>query len=324
MATNSPGQSIHLKSPRSPRQLPQLPQIPIGGQRSPTQLSAVKSPSTPLVFEFPPEYYPETPNTNFDFDQFARANEIDRAPRSPSYYIRQGCRSPKSPNPDLLHSPGRKSPIFQFCEARKNLGKTMSYPPRSPIPGSPIVPIRSPSSTSFGSKSPKPFDHRRNSCFGFSGSKSPMSPTIVTSSSHGSCSPKHSEIHLEQLNNGNYKNSGSRRSSMESTLKERDSPIEKKGSKKGGHMNRSQGCLDEAGKSQGRTKDEDYDKSGRSMARRSTSDLTEIGDGDTEVTLLSSPRRRGSMKGGLGKFAFLFFFFKSNYLLLWFFANQNF
>ena len=197
MATNSPGQSIHLKSPRSPRQLPQLPQIPIGGQRSPTQLSAVKSPSTPLVFEFPPEYYPETPNTNFDFEQFTRVNETDRAPRSPSYYIRQGCRSPKSPNPDLLHSPGRKSPIFQFCETRKNLGKTMSYPPRSPIPGSPIIPARSPSSTSFGPKSPKPFDHRRNSCFGFTGSKSPMSPTIVTSSSHGPCSPKHGEIHIE-------------------------------------------------------------------------------------------------------------------------------
>ncbi|XP_029033767.1 uncharacterized protein LOC114871705 [Osmia bicornis bicornis] len=303
MATNSPGQSIHLKSPRSPRQLPQLPQIPIGGQRSPTQLSAVKSPSTPLVFEFPPEYYPETPNTNFDFEQFTRVNETDRAPRSPSYYIRQGCRSPKSPNPDLLHSPGRKSPIFQFCETRKNLGKTMSYPPRSPIPGSPIIPARSPSSTSFGPKSPKPFDHRRNSCFGFTGSKSPMSPTIVTSSSHGPCSPKHGEIHLEQLNNGNHKNSGSRRSSMESSFKERDSPIEKKGSKKGGHMNRSQGCLDEAGKSQGRTKEEDYEKSGKSMARRSTSDLTEIGDGDTEVTLLSSPRRRGSMKGGLAYLA---------------------
>nr|XP_034174616.1 uncharacterized protein LOC117601659 [Osmia lignaria] len=303
MATNSPGQSIHLKSPRSPRQLPQLPQIPIGGQRSPTQLSAVKSPSTPLVFEFPPGYYPETPNTNFDFEQFARANETDRAPRSPSYYVRQGCRSPKSPNPDLLHSPGRKSPIFQFCETRKNLGKTMSYPPRSPIPGSPIIPARSPSSTSFVPKSPKSFDHRRNSCFGFTGSKSPMSPTIVTSSSHGPCSPKLSEIHLEQLNNGNHKNSGSRRSSMESSFKERESPIEKKGGKKGGHMNRSQGCLDEVGKSQGRTKEEDYEKSGKSMARRSTSDLTEIGDGDTEVTLLSSPRRRGSMKGGLAYLA---------------------
>nr|XP_012136889.1 PREDICTED: uncharacterized protein LOC100883976 isoform X2 [Megachile rotundata] len=295
MATNSPGQSIHLKSPRSPRQLPQLPQIPIGGQRSPTQLSVVKSPGTPLVFEFPPEYYPETPNTNFDFEQFGRANEVDRAPRSPSYYVRQGCRSPKSPNPDLLHSPGRKSPIFQFCETRKNLGKTMSYPPRSPVSGSPIVPVRSPSSSSFGSKSPKLFDHRRNSCFGLSGSKSPMSPTIVTSSIHGSTSPKHCETNME--NNLNYKN-GSRRSSVEGSFKEKSSPIEKKGSKKG-HLNRSQGCLDEAGNSQGKPKEENYEKEEKNIARRSTSDLTEIEDADTEVTMLSSPRRRGSMKGGL-------------------------
>ncbi|XP_012136882.1 uncharacterized protein LOC100883976 [Megachile rotundata] len=299
MATNSPGQSIHLKSPRSPRQLPQLPQIPIGGQRSPTQLSVVKSPGTPLVFEFPPEYYPETPNTNFDFEQFGRANEVDRAPRSPSYYVRQGCRSPKSPNPDLLHSPGRKSPIFQFCETRKNLGKTMSYPPRSPVSGSPIVPVRSPSSSSFGSKSPKLFDHRRNSCFGLSGSKSPMSPTIVTSSIHGSTSPKHCETNME--NNLNYKN-GSRRSSVEGSFKEKSSPIEKKGSKKG-HLNRSQGCLDEAGNSQGKPKEENYEKEEKNIARRSTSDLTEIEDADTEVTMLSSPRRRGSMKGGLAYLA---------------------
>ncbi|KOC69090.1 GTP-binding protein REM 1 [Habropoda laboriosa] len=287
MATNSPGQSIHLKSPRSPRQLPQLPQIPIGGQRSPTQLSVSKSPSTPLVFEFPPEYYPETPNTNFDFEEFGRVNEPDRGePRSPGYYVRQGCRSPKSPNPDLLHSPGRKSPIFQFCETRKNLGKTMSYPPRSSIPISPAAPTRSPSASSFGSKSP-----RRNSCFGLSGSKSPMSPTIVAPLNHGLSNAKHSEISLEQLNKANYKNSvGSR-------------PTSKKGGKKSSHFNRSQGCLDEAGNSQSASKENWYERNGRNISRKSTSDLTDIEDADTEVTLLSSPRRRGSMKGGLAYLA---------------------
>ncbi|CAK9794947.1 hypothetical protein ANTQUA_LOCUS148 [Anthophora quadrimaculata] len=303
MATNSPGQSIHLKSPRSPRQLPQLPQIPIGGQRSPTQLSVSKSPSTPLVFEFPPEYYPETPNTNFDFEEFGRANEIDREPRSPGYYVRQGCRSPKSPNPDLLHSPSRKSPIFQFCEARKNLGKTMSYPPRSPIPISPVIPNRSSSASSFGSKSPKSFEHRRNSCFGSSGSKSPMSPTIVGPLNHGLSNPKHSEISLEQLNKVNYKNSvGSRPTSVEGSFRQKsESPIEKKGSKKSSHFNRSQGCLDEAGKSQSKSKENWYERNGWNISRKSTSDLTEMEDADTEVTLLSSPRRRGSMKGGLGE-----------------------
>lgn len=303
MATSSPEQSIHLKSPRSPRQLPQLPhlpQIPIGGQRSPTQLSVTKS---PLVFEFPPEYYPETPNTNFDFEEFGRVNENDRPLRSPSYCIRQGCRSPKSPS---LHSPGRNSPIFQFSESRKSLGKTMSYPPKSPISGPPIIPMRSPSSTSFGCKSAKLLDYRRNSCFGLSGSKSPMSPTIVACSSHGLCSPKHSEMNLEQQsqNSLSYKN-GSRTSSLEGSFKEKsDSPVDKRNSKKGSHFNRSQGCLDEAG----RGEEGGHGKGGRDIARKSTSDLTEIEDADTEVTLLSSPRRRGSMKGGLGKRAFRFLF----------------
>ncbi|XP_076239423.1 uncharacterized protein LOC143182353 [Calliopsis andreniformis] len=295
MATSSTGQSMHLKSPRSPRQLPQLPHIPIGGQRSPTQLPLNKSPGTPLVFEFPPEYYPETPNTNFDFEEFGRTSESERAPRSPSYYVRQGCKSPKTPS---LHSPIRKSPIFQLSECKKSLGKTMSYPPKSPISGLPMVPVRSPSSSSFGCKSPKPFDHRRNSCFGFSGPKSPMSPTIVTCSSHTLSSPKHSEVSLEQQPNClSYKNSGSRTSSLEGSFKEKsESPVDKKGSKKGSHFNRSQGCLDETGKGK-----EDTD--GKNIARRSTSDLTEIEDADTEVTLLSSPRRRGSMKGGLAYLA---------------------
>ncbi|XP_076672820.1 uncharacterized protein LOC143371490 [Andrena cerasifolii] len=307
MAMSSPGQSIHLRSPRSPRQLPKLPQIPIGGQRSPTQLSVTKSPGTPLVFEFPPECYPETPNTNFDFEEFGRANEPDRLPRSPSCYARQGCRSPKSPNPDLLHSPGRKSPIFKFVEGRKCLGKTMSYPPKSPISGPPIVPPRSPSSVSFGCKSPKLLDHRRNSCFGLNSAKSPMSPTIVTPPPHGLPSPKQSEVIPDQPSPSsvNYKNNASRTSSLEGSIKglkeKSDSPMEKKSAKKSSHFNRSQGCLDQAGK--GNDEEVGHRRSGRNIARKSTSDLTEIEDADTEVTLLSSPRRRGSMKGGLAYLA---------------------
>lgn len=315
MATNSPGQSTHAKSPRSPRQLPQLPQIPIGGQRSPTQLSVSKSPGTPLVFEFPPEYYPETPNTNFDFEEFGRLNEAEaRGQRSPSYYPRQGCRSPKSPS---AHSPGRKSPIFQFVETRKNLGKTMSYPPRSPACGSPAVPTRSPSSAGFATK--KPFEgHRRNTCFGLNGSKwDPVSATMAASMGHGSSSPKHEKTGVEQRegSNASYKNGGgSRPSSVEGGggggARERgDSPSGRRGGgKRSSHFNRSQGCLNEAENSRSESQEDVYGKNGRNISRRSTSDLTDMGDADTEVTLLSSPRRRGSMKGGLGEWFFGFFF----------------
>lgn len=332
MATNSPGQSIHVKSPRSPRQLPQLPQIPIGGQRSPTQLSVSKSPGTPLVFEFPPEYYPETPNTNFDFEEFGRGlNEAEaRAQRSPSYYPRQGCRSPKSPNPDHAHSsPGRKSPIFQFVpETRKNLGKTMSYPPRSPACGTPAIPIRSPSSAGFASK--KPFEgHRRNTCFGLNGSKRDgMSATMAASMGHGSSSPKHERektmgVEQREGSTASYKN-GSRPASVEgggSSRERGDSPSGKRGGgKRSSHFNRSQGCLNEAENSRSESQEDVYGKNGRNISRRSTSDLTDMGDADTEVTLLSSPRRRGSMKGGLGEW-FFGFFFDLSFLFFSFFSN---
>ncbi|XP_076649565.1 uncharacterized protein LOC143357166 [Halictus rubicundus] len=293
MATSNPAQSMHLKSPRSPRQLPKLPPIPIDGQRSPTQLSVTKTHRTPLVFEFPPEYNAETPNTNFDFDEFGRSNDVDRSPRSPGYYARS-----KSSNRDLLHSPSRKSPTFQFCDPRKILGKTMSYPPKSPISGPPAVPSRSSSSSNFSPKSPK---HRRNSCFEISGSKSPLSTTAGAPAPHGLPSPKYSKLNLEHQsqNSPNYKNS-SKTSTVEGSFKDRsNSPAEKKPSKKGSHFNRSQGCLDEAGKGQAKENDVAY---GANMSKRSTSDLSEIEDADTEVTLLSSPRRRDSMKSGLGPY----------------------
>lgn len=66
-----------------------------------------------------------------------------------------------------------------------------------------------------------------------------------------------------------------------------------------GYLNKSQGCLNEAVKKEARSGTSV--KSERNMSRKSTSDLTELNDADTEVTILSSPRRRGSMKGGLGE-----------------------
>jgi len=326
MATSSPGQSIHLKSPRSPRQLPALPrlhqqQVPIGEQRSPTHSqSMTKSPGTPLVFEFPPEYYPETPNTNFDFDEFGRAGEHEqqRAPRSPSYYSRASGppRSPKTPNSEILHSPGRKSPIFQFCEPRKqNLKQTTSYPTSVMTDRSRSV--NSSSSSSYGPRSPKPFDRRRSSCFSQSSLKSPMSPTIVTPTSHDASSPlsdRNAELDQKTSSreSGTYKsNSSSKTSSLEGPPGMQEKTVEgterQRGIKMSGYFNKSQGCLDEAGRSSKGSDAKSRHRKGENMSRRSTSDLTDINDADTEITLLSSPRRRGSMKGGLGEsFYFLF------------------
>ncbi|XP_011634309.1 uncharacterized protein LOC105425295 isoform X2 [Pogonomyrmex barbatus] len=323
MATNSPGQSIHLKSPRSPRQLPALPrlqQIPIAEQRSPTKSqSLTKSPGTPLVFEFPPEYYPETPNTTFDFDEFGRAGELEqqRGSRSPSYYSRATGppRSPKTPNSDVLHSPGRKSPIFQFCNPRKTLRQTASYP-ASATSSSVIDRSRSVnSSSSYGARSPQLFDRRRNS-FGLASLNSPLSPTILTPTSHDATSPqtdRNSDLDQKSVNReitGYKSNSSGKTSSLEGPTGMQEKTAEGTGErsrsvKMGGHFNKSQGCLDEAGRghcegSNGRSK---HEKSEKNMSRRSTSDLTDMGDADTEITLLSSPRRRGSMKGGLAYLA---------------------
>ncbi|XP_043667036.1 uncharacterized protein LOC122628639 [Vespula pensylvanica] len=293
MATNSPESSIHSKSPRSPRQLPQLPRIPISGQRSPSQLSVTKTPSTPLVFEFPAEYYPETPNTNFDFDTFARNMDTEQqrgSSRSPSYYsINKNQKSPNSSD-TTLHSSGRKSPIFKFCD--KNLISSSSN-------NTIISANRTATTSNFVPKSPNMVDRRRNSSFGLGGPKSPISPTIVTptsSSSHDS--PKHtdSELRCKDGSFGTQDENVDRNCSMNEKTR---------ASKMGGYLNRSQGCLNEATRCcEGTSVDTTgNDKKEKNMARRSTSDLTEIGDAETEVTLLSSPRRRGSMKGGLAYLA---------------------
>jgi len=326
MAT-SPGQSIHLKSPRSPRQLPALPrlqqqQVPIPEQRSPTQCqSLVKSPGTPLVFEFPPEYYPETPNTTFDFDEFGRADELEqqRGSKSPSYYSRVTSvppRSPNTPNSEILHSPGRKSPIFQFCDPRKILRQAASYP-ASGTSSSMTDRSRSVNSSSGYARSQQLFDRRRNS-FGLVNLNSPMSPTIVTPSSHDTISSqanRNSELNQKSASReivGYKNNSPGKTSSLESPgMQEKISEGTSERSRSAkmiGSFNKSQGCLDEVGRNhfEGSNERSKHRRSEKNMSRRSTSDLTDMGDADTEITLLSSPRRRGSMKGGLGEF-FLFF-----------------
>lgn len=326
MATNSPGQSIHLKSPRSPRQLPALPhlqqQVPIAEQRSPTQgQSLAKSPGTPLVFEFPPEYYPETPNTTFDFAEFGRADELEQqhGSRSPSCYSRATGppRSPKTPNSEILHSPGRKSPIFQFCDPRKILRQTVSYP-ASGTSSSMTDRNRSINSSSgYGARSPQLFDRRKNS-FGLANLNSPMSPTIVTPTSHATSPQANRSTELDQKSASKeiagYKNNSlGKTPSLEGPPGMQEKTGEgtserSRSAKIDGYFNKSQGCLDEVGRGycEGSNERSKHRRSEKNMSRRSTSDLTDMGDADTEITLLSSPRRRGSMKGGLGEF-FLFF-----------------
>ncbi|XP_070160333.1 uncharacterized protein [Polyergus mexicanus] len=329
MATNSPGQSIHLKSPRSPRQLPALPrlqqQVSIAEQRSPTPgQSLTMSPGTPLVFEFPPEYYPETPNTNFDFDEFGRAGELEqqrgprspRSPRSPNYYTRVTGppRNPMTPNSETLHSPGHKSPIFQFCDPRKNLKQAASYP-MSATSSSMIDRSRSVnSSCGYGQRSPKPFNRRRNSCFGLTSLKSPMSPTIVTPTSHNATSPKADrspDMDQKSRETAGYKsNDTGKPPPMEDPLGMREKTAEEIGKrsksiKMNGRFNKSQGCLDEVGREhrEGSKERSRHRRGEKNMSRRSTSDLTDMGEADTEITMLSSSRRRGSMKGGLAYLA---------------------
>lgn len=289
MAMNSPGG--YMKSPKSPRQLPQLP---ISGQRSP--MSVTKSPNASRVFEFPSGINDGPKGSTFDFDDFVNAVEstssqdLSRS-KSPSCSGLSGTKSPKSNFPT---SPGNESPLFQFCNPKKIINKTMSYPPKSPV--SPGITHRSPSSISFGQKSPKPFDRRRNSCFNF-GPKSPMSPTIVMTSGH---SPTSSAYEMESKfgrdfsKGGKLWGPGKRYSSWNE--KDREN-YKRTRNKMGSHFNKSQGCLNERENERytGNVKNE------KNIARKSTSDLTELEDADTEVTLLSSPRRRGSMKGGLGE-----------------------
>lgn len=153
-----------------------------------------------------------------------------------------------------------------------------------------------------------------------------MSATMAASMGHGSSSPKHERektmgVEQREGSTASYKN-GSRPASVEgggSSRERGDSPSGKRGGgKRSSHFNRSQGCLNEAENSRSESQEDVYGKNGRNISRRSTSDLTDMGDADTEVTLLSSPRRRGSMKGGLGEW-FFGFFFDLSFLFFFFF-----
>ncbi|XP_008205042.2 uncharacterized protein LOC100119620 isoform X2 [Nasonia vitripennis] len=308
--TSSPAMSFP-KSPKSPRQLPQLP-----GQRSPNNQLSIRSPSTPRVFEFPPEFSSggqaaaETPNTNFDFDDFARAVDAKSpqefsAPKSPSLYGSSSSAGPKSPSifggscgtpvtctsksPGTASPSRAKSPIFQFCNPRRNISKTLSYPPKSPL--SPSVSIHSQASSSLKYVSgPKQIERRRNSSL--------SSPSIVTPPGRTSPKPQDSpELEMRESNSpgnplGKIQGNAWNRESLKMHTRQ---------GRTTGYLNKSQGCLNEAVKKEVRSGTSV--KSERNMSRKSTSDLTELNDADTEVTILSSPRRRGSMKGGLAYLA---------------------
>lgn len=145
-----------------------------------------------------------------------------------------------------------------------------------------------------------------------------MSPTIVTPTSHDTTSlqaSQNSELDQKGAREiGGYKNSSPGKTpSLESHPGLQEKTGEETGERSRsakicGHFNKSQGCLDEIsrGHCEGSNERSKHRRGEKNMSRRSTSDLTDMADAETEITLLSSPRRRGSMKGGLGE-SFLFF-----------------
>uniref|UniRef100_A0A0C9R2C1 RABH1B protein n=1 Tax=Fopius arisanus TaxID=64838 RepID=A0A0C9R2C1_9HYME len=319
MAMNSPGPYNSLKSPRSPRQLPQLPQVTsMTGQRSPSITPhnfTCKSPGTPRVFEFPPEYCPETPNANFDFEDFGKIESISGSRsnllaesfpggtsvsnsfrNSPIY----SQHSPAAKSPRGAES---KSPVFQFCSPRKNFGKTLSCPTKSPVSTPPKINSSSRNkSTSCGSpqgfrqKTAKSLETgRRNSCLSLGTN---MSPTTIVTSSSRSPSPR-------AVDNGSFEtcsNQETRDKLSKASNRDTESPKGMRQRLGSLQLNKSYGCLNEVGEKPLMR------STGKNFARKSTSDLTEfdaaVGDEvGTEVTVLSSPRRRGSMKGGLAYLA---------------------
>ncbi|KAJ8672519.1 hypothetical protein QAD02_003778 [Eretmocerus hayati] len=194
-----------------------------------------------------------------------------------------GSPSPTSPS-------SVKSTIFQFCKPRRHVSKTQSYPPET----SSLT-----SSSSAGTPvCLKPTQRRQ--------SLNPISPTIVAPhhidenardlSSDDEFPPRSRSIigEFQQQRLAGFENWHHESLKMH-TRKRRCSQI------LSSSINKSQGCLKEAQKREFKRKTSSRDE--KVISRKSTSDLTEINDGDTEVTVLSSPRRRGSMKGGLAYLA---------------------
>ncbi|XP_015121201.1 uncharacterized protein LOC107043985 [Diachasma alloeum] len=322
MAMNSPGPYTNPKSPRSPRQLPQLPQMTsITGQRSPCltpQNFSCKSPGTPRVFEFPPEYCPETPNANFVFEDFGKVESISGSRNnllsessggntsgSNSFGRNSTIYSPHAPATKNPRGPADpKSPVFQFCNPRKNFGKTQSYPSKSPVSTPPIINSSS-RNKSMSCGSPQIFNQktakslesgRRNSCLNLGTNISPT--TIVTSSSRSPSPRTTDKDRFETCTNQDSRDKFTK-------LSKRDTESPTKGARQrlgSLQLNKSYGCLNEVGEKLLMR------STVKNIARKSTSDLTEFDNagGDevgTEVTVLSSPRRRGSMKGGLAYLA---------------------
>lgn len=142
----------------------------------------------------------------------------------------------------------------------------------------------------------------------------PMSPTIVT---HNATSPKvdrSPDVNQKGVSReiGGYKsNDTGKPPSMEDSLGMQEKIADEGAGersrtvKMNERFNKSHGCLDEIGHDhrEGLKERSRHRRGEKNMSRRSTSDLTDMGEADTETTMLSSPRRRGSMKGGLAYLA---------------------
>lgn len=204
-------------------------------------------------------------------------------------------------NLDLTESPLsqtlEKSPIFEFCKPRRSLVKTSSYSPQSPL--SPKIPSRKP--TLKGSKNPKNLERRRHSVM----SINPLSPTIMMTQM-SSNRPKLPSSALDEstsptkdiVENLQFTTTEVEQSSRLTTVK---TQTRETGSQHCSYSIKSHECLQmDIRRDSTRSNQGERVQNKKNVVRKSTSDLTEINDADTEVTLLSSPRRRGSMKGGLG------------------------
>lgn len=212
--------------------------------------------------------------------------------------ISSSCSNISSSN--ALSSDQSEAPIFEFCKPRKNITKTQSYPAK-PL-SSPVIPERFPQhhsappvsvSLDYGTQVPKPQRHRRSSCFS-------LSPTIVTPD-------RRSEMirgSLDELKKPARRNNSLLNRSIRSKRRGSNASRQQQ-------VNKSQGCLNDRRNDEDSLEAEDEElvpltRNERNLGRKSTSDLTELEDNQTMVTMLSSPRRRGSMKGGLGKIAKIF------------------
>ncbi|CAB0043693.1 unnamed protein product [Trichogramma brassicae] len=317
------------KSPKSPRQLPPLPLL--SNQRSSKSsersasssvsggsvIAETKSPSTPRVFEFPPEFShhfdAETPNTNFDFEDFVKA-EKNRSSQNEFSTDTSTLVISSGVSKSTLPSSCEQSMIFEFCKPRRNIIKTMSYPPKSPISPSINVPVQHQSSSikRRGHNTDSINQVRRNSCLDLG----PMTPNLkkrlglmASSNSAGLFDSSQDEENDPQSSvassltttfNAQQQQPSRTINWHHESLKMRSRKQRQPLQKRLIHLNKSQGCINEAVDSAESLSSRNRESR---VARKSTGDLTELNDTDTETTVLSTPKRRGSMKGGLAYLA---------------------